>query len=91
MLRCARIRCARWRYSVYLLYWYKGTNTDAAAAADHVTAYELVAKAAAVLVAKAAAALALTASGQAPGVFATQFTCCTSTKVQIRTPEELKL
>ena len=22
----------RWRYSVYLLYWYKSTNTDAAAA-----------------------------------------------------------
>ena len=22
-----------WRYSVYLLYWYKGTNTDAAGAA----------------------------------------------------------
>ena len=24
-----RDSCRRWRYSIYLLYWYKSTNTDA--------------------------------------------------------------
>ena len=62
------------RYSVYLLYWHKSTTTDA----------------------EGAGRLQGLRSGEVPRASrsilcrCTQFTCFTSTKVQILTPEELR-
>ena len=65
-------------YSVYLLYWYKGTNADGYGAGG--SRQELASS-------STSHSMAFLSWGTQ---FTTQFTCFTGTKVQILTAEELQ-